>query len=90
LEGNAGESPNIHTCLTLAQQAAKSDAHVLIRGETGTGKEILVRAIHKNSLRANKFFSLQIALHYQRRLSRAHLLLQASATDSYNKREEVL
>ncbi len=55
-EGIVGESPKIKTCLSLAQQAAKSDAHVLIRGETGTGKEILAWAIHKNSLRANKNF----------------------------------
>jgi two-component system, NtrC family, response regulator len=55
-EGIAGESPKIKTCLKLASQAAKSNANVLIRGETGTGKELLAWAIHKNSPRANKNF----------------------------------
>lgn len=55
-DGIAGESPKIRSCLALANQAAKSDAHVLIRGETGTGKELLAWAIHKNSPRANNNF----------------------------------
>ena len=55
-EGIAGESPKIKACLTLANQAANSDTNVLIRGETGTGKELLAWAIHKNSPRANNNF----------------------------------
>lgn len=55
-EGIAGESPKTKACLALANQAAKSDTNVLIRGETGTGKELLAWAIHKNSPRANNNF----------------------------------
>lgn len=49
----AGDSPELSTCLTLAAAAAASEAHVLITGETGTGKELFARAIHENSARAN-------------------------------------
>ena len=55
-EGIVGDNPKIKACLTLAHQAANSDANVLIRGETGTGKELLAWAIHKNSPRANNNF----------------------------------
>ena len=38
----------------LVRQVAPSDATVLLRGETGTGKELVADALHYNSLRANK------------------------------------
>ena len=44
------------TCLDLVAQAAKSDANVLITGETGTGKELFALAIHNNSRRARNSF----------------------------------
>ncbi|WP_298428315.1 nif-specific transcriptional activator NifA [Rhodoblastus sp.] len=47
-----GESPAIRTLLQRIEIAARSNATVLLRGETGTGKELFARAIHENSPRA--------------------------------------
>jgi two-component system NtrC family response regulator len=55
-EGIVGNSPQLRACLNIIAQAAKSDANVLISGETGTGKELFALAIHTNSSRANKNF----------------------------------
>ena len=42
--------------LTVVKKVAKSNTTVLVRGETGTGKELIAGAIHHNSLRANRNF----------------------------------
>ena len=42
--------------LAEARMVAQSDASVLLRGDSGTGKEVLARAIHKASARAKKPF----------------------------------
>jgi two-component system, NtrC family, response regulator len=43
-----GSSPRIKTCLDRIAEAVTSDINVLITGETGTGKEVFARTIHKN------------------------------------------
>ena len=49
-------SPEMQRAIHMAQQVATTDATVLIRGESGTGKGVLVRAIHGWSARAQKPF----------------------------------
>ena len=49
-----GESPAIAQVLALIGQVAETEATVLIRGETGTGKELIARAIHQQSRRHAK------------------------------------
>ncbi|MDH4070665.1 MAG: sigma 54-interacting transcriptional regulator [Ignavibacteria bacterium] len=51
-----GESKAIRSVFALIDRATKADTTVLIHGETGTGKELIARAIHKNSPRASKPF----------------------------------
>ncbi len=51
-----GKSPQITICLEKVIKASKNDVPVLITGETGTGKELFAKAVHKNSLRAQNDF----------------------------------
>ncbi|MBX5482087.1 MAG: sigma-54-dependent Fis family transcriptional regulator [Myxococcaceae bacterium] len=51
-----GRSPALLEVYKQAARAAASNVPVLISGETGTGKELLARAIHARSPRANKPF----------------------------------
>lgn len=51
-----GNSRAMQEVYDLIAQVSKSDSTVMIRGENGTGKELVVHAIHYNSLRANKPF----------------------------------
>lgn len=49
-------SPAMQRAIHLAQQVASTDATVLVRGESGTGKGVMVRAIHGWSARSQKPF----------------------------------
>ncbi|MGD8250963.1 MAG: sigma-54 dependent transcriptional regulator, partial [Desulfobacterales bacterium] len=49
-----GESPSFRKSLQLVAEVSATDATVLINGETGTGKELIARAIHAASLRKDR------------------------------------
>ncbi|HVI06758.1 MAG TPA: sigma 54-interacting transcriptional regulator [Candidatus Binatia bacterium] len=51
-----GESPALKTALSMVSVVAPTDSSVLILGETGTGKELIARAVHKLSGRSEKTF----------------------------------
>ncbi|HEU6437489.1 MAG TPA: sigma-54 dependent transcriptional regulator [Nitratidesulfovibrio sp.] len=51
-EGIVGNSPALEAALDLMAEAAASSVNVLVLGETGTGKELFARAVHRNSARA--------------------------------------
>ncbi|MBW2622684.1 MAG: sigma-54-dependent Fis family transcriptional regulator [Deltaproteobacteria bacterium] len=51
-----GSSPQLQDSLDLLAEAATDEENVLLIGETGTGKELIARAIHENSGRAAKNF----------------------------------
>ncbi|HCM26916.1 MAG: Fis family transcriptional regulator [Treponema sp. GWB1_62_6] len=51
-----GESEAMRNVMALIDQAAASDARILITGENGTGKELVARAVHRKSGRAGRPF----------------------------------
>jgi DNA-binding NtrC family response regulator len=51
-----GNSPEIQEVFNTINKVAKTDANILILGENGTGKELVARAIYRNSLRNNNVF----------------------------------
>jgi two-component system response regulator HydG len=57
-EGVIGNSPAMQDVIKRLQAIAQTDATVLILGETGTGKDLVAKAIHNNSRRKNKPFAI--------------------------------
>jgi two-component system response regulator AtoC len=55
-ESILGESPAIKTVYDLIDKALSTNITVIISGETGTGKELVAKAIHYNSKRKDKSF----------------------------------
>ncbi|MGH7987568.1 MAG: sigma-54 interaction domain-containing protein [Candidatus Binataceae bacterium] len=51
-----GQSPAIRRAISLIEEVGPSDASVIIVGETGTGKELVARAIHEKSRRSRRPF----------------------------------
>src|SRR5881628_1954118 len=51
-----GSSGALEKVLAVVRKVAKSNTTVLVRGETGTGKELIAGAIHHNSLRTSRNF----------------------------------
>src|SRR6202044_89470 len=55
-EGIVGQSSALRHVLNLVETVAPSDSTVLLLGETGTGKELIARAIHNRSRRRDRTF----------------------------------
>jgi DNA-binding NtrC family response regulator len=55
-EGFVGKSPQIREMLALLARVAETDSTVLIRGESGVGKELVARAVHRQSGRSRQPF----------------------------------
>ena len=51
-----GNSPALESVLEQVEQVAPTDSTVLIQGETGTGKELIARAVHNLSARCGRSF----------------------------------
>src|SRR6188474_3453445 len=51
-----GESPSLRQVMAAVARAAPTNATVLIQGESGVGKELVARTIHRNSLRSRERF----------------------------------
>jgi DNA-binding NtrC family response regulator len=61
-ETMVGISPSMHEVLKMVGRVSRSDAPVTVTGESGVGKEVVARAIHRFSMRAkNEFHAINCA-----------------------------
>ncbi len=58
-EGIIGDAPSMQKIFDVTEKVAQTDATVLLTGETGTGKDLLARAIHYTGRRKDKKFVAQ-------------------------------
>src|SRR6185436_8500516 len=62
VQGIVGRSPALRDVVAVLERVAPSDVPVLIEGESGTGKDLVARAVHAMSRRASRpFVSLNMA-----------------------------
>lgn len=59
-EGLIGSTPRMREIMATLRKAAPTAAPVVILGETGTGKELIARAVHATSGRSGKFVALHL------------------------------
>ena len=57
----SGKSKKTEELIKLIQMISKTNSTALILGETGTGKDVIARAIHKSSKRNGKFITVNCA-----------------------------
>ena len=81
LEDIVGQSPEIQEVRRLIQRIANSSSSVLVYGETGTGKELVVSSIHNASYRKDKtFMPINCAALPSVRFSAASMVCSSSRT----------
>ncbi|MEW6529899.1 MAG: sigma 54-interacting transcriptional regulator [Thermodesulfobacteriota bacterium] len=68
-----GKSESLLHCLRQAKQVAETNSTVLVFGETGTGKELLVQSIHSASQRSNRPFVAMNCAAIPSSLAESHL-----------------
>ena len=72
-EGIVGGHPTMGELFVRIDQAAGTGGNVLLHGETGTGKELVARAIHRRSARAGKPYLTLNCAAFPRELIESHL-----------------
>jgi len=81
-----GASPKFTAVLEDVRTVATADCSVLIRGETGTGKEVIARAIHDASpRRQRRFVVINCAAINGTRVFRDHPVMGAFGADDGNQ-----